>query len=78
MALDSFFGQYGILFKPNCGWYTDSSVTQNQSKEAKVHQARPIPQGLEPKVESTLLKMEKDGVINIVQLCCNCSLHCDS
>ena len=38
----------------------------NESKEAKFHKARPVPYALQSKVESALLKMEKDGVIERV------------
>ena len=38
----------------------------NESKGAKFHKARPVPYALQSKVESTLLKMERDGVIGRV------------
>ena len=38
----------------------------NESKGAKFHKARVVPYALQSKVESTLLKMEKDGVIQRV------------
>ena len=38
----------------------------NESKEAKFHKARPVPYALQSKVESALLKMKKDGVIERV------------
>ena len=38
----------------------------NESKEAKFHQARPVPYALQSKVENALLKMERDGEIERV------------
>jgi len=39
----------------------------DESKGAKFHKARAVPYALQSKVESTLLKMEKDGVIERVK-----------
>jgi len=37
-------------------------VVLNESKGAKFHKARAVAYALQSKVESTLMKMEKDGV----------------
>ena len=62
-TLDSVLEQYSELFQTRLGCYTGTPVVLNESKEAKFHKARPVPYALQSKVESTLLKMEKDGVI---------------
>ena len=61
-TLDSVLQQYDELFQPELGCYTGEPVVLNASKGAKFHKARPVPYALQSKVDSTLLKMEKDGV----------------
>ena len=58
--------QYDELFQSELGCYTGEPVVLNDSKGAKFHKARVVPYALQSKVESTLLKMEKDGVIQRV------------
>lgn len=41
---------------------TAEPVVLNESKETIFHQARPVSCALQKKVESALLKMDKDGV----------------
>ena len=65
-TLDSVLEQYSELFQTQLGCYTGTPVVLNESREAKFHKARPVPYALQSKVESTLLKMEKDGVIERV------------
>ena len=65
-SLDSVLQQYDELFQPELGCYTGEPVMLNESKGAKFHKARAAPYALQSKVESTLLKMEKDGVIEHV------------
>jgi len=65
-TLASVLEQYSELFQPQLGCYTGTPVILNESKEAKFHKARPLPYALQSKVERTLLKMEKDGVIKRV------------
>lgn len=65
-TLDFVLEQYNELFQTQLGCYTGKPVVLNESKEAKFHKARPVPYALQSKVESTLLKMEKDGVIERV------------
>ena len=65
-TLDSVLEQYSELFQTRLGCYTGTPVVLNESKEAKFHKARPVPYALRSKVESTLLKIEKDGVIERV------------
>ena len=62
-TLASVLEKYSELFQPKLGRYTGDPVVLNESKEAKFHKARPVPYALQSKVESALLKMEKDGVI---------------
>ena len=62
-TLDSVLEQYSKLFQNDLGCYTGTPVVLNESKEAEFYKARPVPYALQSKVESTLLKMEKDGVI---------------
>ena len=62
-TLDSVLQQYDELFQPELGCYTGEPVVLNESKGAKFHKARAVPYALQSKVESTLLKMEKDDVI---------------
>ncbi|CAB3989970.1 Transposon Tf2-9 poly, partial [Paramuricea clavata] len=54
---------YDELFQPQLGCYTGDAVVLNESKGAKFHKARPVPYAIQTRVESALLKMEKDGVI---------------
>ena len=61
--MDSILQQYGELFQPELGRYTGKPVVLNESKGAKLHKVRAVPYALQSKVESTLLKMEKYGVI---------------
>ena len=65
-TLDSVLEQYSELFQTQLGCYMGTPVVLNESREAKFHKARPVPYALQSKVESTLLKMEKDGVIERV------------
>ena len=65
-TLDSVLRQYDELFQPELGCYTGEPIVLNASKGAKFHKARAVPYALQSKVESTLLKMEKDGVIQRV------------
>lgn len=65
-TLDSVLRQYDELFQPELGCYTGEPVVLNESKGAKFRKARAVPYALQSKVESTLLKMEKDGVIERV------------
>ena len=65
-TLDSVLQQYDELFQPELGCYTGEPVVLNDSKGAKFHKARAVPYALQFKVESILLKMEKDGVIQRV------------
>jgi len=65
-TLDSVLRQYDELFQPELGCYTGEPVKLNESKGAKFRKARAVPYALQSKVESTLLKMEKDGVIERV------------
>ena len=65
-TLDSVIEQYSELFWTQLGCYTGTPVVLNESRQAKFHKARPVPHALQSKVESTLLKMEKDGVIERV------------
>ena len=65
-TLASVLEKYSELFQPQLGCYTGDPVVLNESKEAKFHKARPVPYALQSKVESALLKMEKDGVIERV------------
>ena len=65
-TLDSVLRQYGELFQPELGCYTGELVVLNDSKGAKFRKARAVPYDLQSKVESTLLKMGKDGVIQRV------------
>ena len=65
-TLASVLEKYSELFQPQLGCYTGDPVVLNESKEAKFHKARPVPYALQSKVESALLKMEKDGVIEPV------------
>ena len=65
-TLDSVLEQCSELFQTQLGCYTGTPVVLNESREAKFHKARPVPYALQSKVESTLLKMEKDGVIERV------------
>ena len=62
-TLDSLLLKYDELFQPQLGCYTGDAVVLNESKGAKFHKARPIPYAIQTRVESALLKMEKDGVI---------------
>ena len=64
--LESVLEQYSELFQPQLGCYTGEPVVLNESKGAKFYKARPVPYALQSKVENTLLKMEKDGVIERV------------
>ena len=66
LTLDSVLQHYYELFQPELGCYTGEPVVCNESKGAKFHKARAVPYALQSKVESTLLKMEKDGVIERV------------
>ena len=61
--MDSILQQYGELFQPELGRHTGKPVVLNESKGAKLHKVRAVPYALQSKVESTLLKMEKYGVI---------------
>jgi len=65
-TLDSVLQQYDELFQPELGCYTGEPVVLNESKGAKFHKTRAVPYALRSKVESTLLKMERDGVIEPV------------
>lgn len=65
-TLDSVLEQYSELFQPELGCYTGKSFLLKESQGAKFRTARPIPYALQSKVESTLLKMERDGVIERV------------
>ena len=65
-TLDSVLQQYDELFQSELGCYTGEPVVLNESKGAKFHKARAVPYALQSKVENTLLKMEKDGVIERV------------
>ena len=58
--------EYNELFYGELGCYTGKPVVLNESKGAKFCKARPVPYALQSKVEKTLLKMEKDGVIERV------------
>ncbi|CAB4033550.1 Hypothetical predicted protein, partial [Paramuricea clavata] len=51
------------LFQPQLGCYTGDAVVLNESKGAKLHKAPPVPYAIQTRVESALLKLEKDGVI---------------
>ncbi|CAB4000179.1 Retrovirus-related Pol poly from transposon [Paramuricea clavata] len=63
-TLDSLLSKYDELFQIGC--YTGDAVVLNESKGAKFHKARPVPYAIQTRVESALLKMEKDGVIERV------------
>ena len=65
-TLDSVLEQYSELFQPELGCYTGKSFLLKESQGTKFHTARPIPYALQSKEESTLLKMERDGVIERV------------
>ena len=65
-TLDSVLQQYDGLFQSELGCYTGEPVVLNESKGAKFHKARTVPYALQSKVENTLLKMEKGGVIERV------------
>ncbi|CAB3978290.1 Retrovirus-related Pol poly from transposon [Paramuricea clavata] len=65
-TLDSLLSKYDELFQPQIGCYTGDAVVLNESKGAKFHKARPVPYAIQTRVESALLKMEKDGVIERV------------
>ena len=65
-TMDSALQQYDESFQSELGCYTGEPVVLNDSKGAKFHKARVVPYALQSKVESTLLKMEKDGVIQRV------------
>ena len=65
-TLDSVLQQFDELFQPELGCYTGEPVVLNDSKGAKFHKARAVSYALQFKVESTLLKMEKYGVIQRV------------
>ena len=65
-TLASVLEKYSELFQPQLGCYTGDPVVLNESKEATFHKARPVPYALQSKVDSALLKMEKDGVIERV------------
>ena len=65
-TLDSVLQHYDELFQPELGCYTGEPVVLNESKGAKFHKAKAVPHALQSKVESTLLKMEKDDVIERV------------
>ena len=65
-TLDSVLQQYDGLFQSELGCYTGEPVVLNESKGSKFHKARAVPYALQSKVENTLLKMEKDGVIERV------------
>ena len=65
-TLDSVLRQYDELFQPELGCYTGEPVVLNECKGAKFHKARAVPYAFQSKVESTLLRMEKDGVIERV------------
>ena len=62
-TLDSLLSKYDELFQPQLGCYTGDAVVLDESKRAKFHKARPVPYAIQTRVESALLKMEKDGVI---------------
>ena len=62
-TLDSLLSKHDELFQPQLGCYTGDAVVLNESKGAKFHKARPVPYAIQTRVESALLKMEKDGVI---------------
>ena len=62
-TLDSLLSKYDELFQPQLGFYTGDAVVLNESKGAKFHKARPVPYAIQTRVESALLKMEKNGVI---------------
>ena len=65
-TLDSVLQQYDELFQSELECYTGEPVVLNESKGAKFHKARTVPYALQSKVENTLLKMEKGGVIERV------------
>ena len=65
-TLGGLLSQYDELFEPQLGCYTGEPVVLNESTGAKFHKARPVPYALQKRVENTLLKMEKDGVIERV------------
>lgn len=65
-GLDSVLEQYSELFQPEVECYTRKPFLLKESQGAKFHTARPIPYTLQSKGESTLLKMERDGVIERV------------
>ena len=65
-ALDSVLEQYSELFQPELGCYTGKPVELNEIQGAKFHKARPFPYALQSKVEGTLLKMERDRLIERV------------
>ena len=65
-TLDSVLQQHDELFQSELACYTGEPVVLNESKGAQFHKARAVPYALQSKVENTLLKMEKDGVIERV------------
>ena len=65
-TLESVLEQYSELFQPQLGCCSGEPVVLNERKGAKSHKARAVPYALQSKVENTLLKIEKDGVIERV------------
>ena len=54
------------MFQPQLGCYTGEHVVLNESKEAKFPKPRPVRYALQQKAENSLLKMNKNGVIERV------------
>ena len=54
------------MFRNELGCYNGPEVELAVSEMAKFHKARPVPYAYQPRVQSELLKMESDGVIERV------------
>ena len=65
-GLESVLQKYSSLFESNLGCYNGPPVDLKVNKEPKFHKARSVPYALKSKVETALLKMERDGVIDRV------------
>ena len=65
-GLQSVIQKHSCLFESNLGCYNGPPVDLKVSKEPKFYKARSVPYGLKSKVETALLNVERDGVIDRV------------
>ena len=65
-GLESVLQKYSSVFESNLGCYNGPPMDLKVNKEPKLHKARSVPYALKSKVETALLKMERDGVIDRV------------